>query len=214
MSSGKVQYYDGLRVSCQILRCKNCGSWYGHARLDHDIPAIRAFDSLQGLPYPFRKRGLAEQEKGNVRPQRQAQCNQFRRRQTRLPQMIGRHQRGRCIGGAAAEASAERYFLVEAHGDWADFIGESLEEKSIGFDADIVVDGAVDGNALLSEGELRSGEDFQVVEEVEDREEDGLEVVVAVGATREDVETEVNLAVGMSYHCRRRELYVLQGDGG
>src|SRR5471032_52683 len=75
--AGKVRYYDGWSIPCQTFGAKNCGGRHGDARLDDDIPTFWRADGLQGLAHALGERGFSEDEKGNVRAQRQAQRHQL-----------------------------------------------------------------------------------------------------------------------------------------
>ena len=115
------------------------------------------------------------------------------------------------VAAAAAEAGAEGDVLLQADVDGGN--AELVVEETPGTDAEVVLGGVVEGDAGLGHARLgrratrRSGcggqlGDFQLVAEVGDGEEEGLEVVVAVGTAAYDMQAEVNLAVWVGCHRR------------
>ena len=102
------------------------------------------------------------------------------------------------VGRAAAETRAEGDALVEADMHRRQ-VGEVGFEEAVGLEAKVVGGVGVEGEAGDSKTSSTSGTSstrryLQVVVEEGDGEEDGLEVVVAVGALPQDAEAEVNLA--------------------
>ena len=115
------------------------------------------------------------------------------------------------VAAAATEAGTEGNMLLQADVDGGN--GELVVEETPGTDAEVVLGGVVEGDA--GRGQARRTRratrrsvclgqlgDLQLVAEVRDREEEGLQVVVAVGSAAYDMQAEVNLAVWVGCHRR------------
>ncbi|KMY36837.1 hypothetical protein ACH48_11545 [Aeromonas caviae] len=182
-------------VAGQVGILEHGGGGHMAIRLEYQVPGIRHLDRLQPLPHAFGEGGLAPHEHRHVGAQLHAELGQLVFTQAGLPEVVQGHEGGGRVRRAAPDATAHGQYLLQPDMGSLRTGQPALQQSRSPDDEVLFIGHAGNGRAqgeLVAAGDRLEFEPVAVVE----KDEEGLQFVVAIGAAAVDVQEEVELGRG------------------
>src|SRR5690606_35688772 len=190
----KGAYCDGEGVPCQFLVGKDFCRGNRAIRAQHQVPGGGQIHRGQHLAHTLGPGAATADEHRQVGPQGQTDGGEGGGVEAEPPEVVETEQGGGGIGAAAAEAAPRGQALDEADIGAAPAARRLLEGQG-GTDDQVVLLGNSGERVEQAHGAVVPGREAKFIALIQQLEE-GLQIVIAVGAASGDVQEQVELGGG------------------